>query len=551
MAKNVYKIILIIIICAFLMVGLLVGASLMNSKRVAVEQAERGLSYMCETYAHEFDAVFSDSELVVNNLAATVEREFTVSEYVNDRDLFLEKKQEMRSIMKDIAGTFTYPMGLYITFAPETSKGRDEIWYIKDNKGNVKFIDSIDMSDTWLEREASTEYYFETLREGSLWLDACYDPGMDGETVTYARALYDRDGGLIGVIGIDILVEDLFLSLEGIDEKTGGYSSFIESNDVVIAGRDIDKYRGSGEYIYAEHDVGERWKLAIIQPVDTAVEPIVRTEAAVILLGLLIILTVVISIAYYSRKHVRPIIREVEFKDAMLINQARQAKMGEMVGNIAHQWKQPLNGMKMALSNMQDDYNSGTLEREDFEYYIYRLRLMVDGLAETADDFTAFLRPGKKTEIFSAKREIESAINLTDERIRLYGISVTVKGDDVILEGHRNEFGQCIFNLLDNAIDALKNQSTEDKKIDVLLKREEVSGTIHNTISVFNSGSYIDEDIKDEIFDIYFTTKEENEGTGIGLYLVRQILRSHFNGDIRFENTEDGVRFIIEIVEKQ
>lgn len=552
MTKHIYKIILIIIICAFLIVGLLVSASLINSKRITTMQAEKSLSYICETYAQEFDAVFSDSEIIVNNMAAMVEREFTVEDYIDDRNVFVMKKQETSTIMEDVISASTYPIGLYITFAPETSNGRDEIWYIKNRKGDVNFIDSINMSDTWLEKEKpSTAYYFQTIREGSMWFEANYDPGMDGETVTYARTLYDRDGALIGVIGVDILVDDIFVSLNEINEETGGYAAFIETDNGVIAGKDVEEYRKSEDYVYASHNVGERWNLALVQPIDIAVEPIVKTEAAVILLGILIVITVVIAIVYYSKKHVKPIIREVELKDAILINQARQAKMGEMVGNIAHQWKQPLNSIKMALSNMQDDYNNGALEREDFEYYVYKMNLMVDDLAETADDFTAFLRPGKKTEVFSANNEIKRVIDLTDEKMRLYGIDISVEGDEVFLEGYRNEFGQCIFNLLDNAFDALKNEELEDKRIEITLKKTENStGTVRNVISVFNNGKPIDENIKDEIFDIYFTTKEDNEGTGIGLYLVRQILRSHFNGDIRFENTGEGVCFVIESVSK-
>lgn len=552
MKKHVYKIISIIIVCAFLVVGLLVSASLLNSKRVMISQAEKSISYMSETYAKEFDKVFSDAELVVNSVAETIEREYQVKEYINDRGVFEDKMNTTGEIIESVINEFDYPIGLYITFAPETSKGKDEIWYIKDRDGNVDYINSLDMSDSWLdENNPTTAYYFETIREGSLWLDSNYDPGMDGETVTYAKAMYDSDNDLIGVIGTDILVEDIFKSLEDINEETDGYSAFIENGNRIIAGTDVAKYRNSSEYIYAEADIGEKWEIALAQPVEVAVDPIIKTEAAVILLGILIILTVIVFIFYYSKKHVSPMIQEVELKDAMLINRARQAKMGEMVGNIAHQWKQPLNGMRMALSNIQDDYNNDMIDKESFENYIYRMKLMVDNLSETADDFTAFLRPGKKTEIFSANREIERVINLTDERIRLYGIDVAVDGAEIFLEGYRNEFTQCLFNLLDNAFDALKEKRSGDRKVRITTGLKVVSSEEeYSLIKIFNNGEPIEEENRDKIFDIYFTTKNCDEGTGIGLYLVKQILRKHFNGDIFCENVEDGVCFIIRILNK-
>ena len=98
-------------------------------------------------------------------------------------------------------------------------------------------------------------------------------------------------------------------------------------------------------------------------------------------------------------------INEAELKDALIINQARQARMGEMVGNIAHQWKQPLNNMKMSLSNMQNDYDNGALNEEEFSWYTMRIDSMINSLSETVDDFTSFLRPARKTENFTRRSQ--------------------------------------------------------------------------------------------------------------------------------------------------
>ncbi len=591
MKKTAHRIIISIIASAFVVVGSLVSVSLINSKNIAVYQAEKSLSYMSKSYAKDFDAVFSQSELAVSSMAASIESDYDVGLYLNDRSVFEKKKTKTSEMMRKVTENFEYPAGFYLTYAPETSKGKDEIWYLKKETGETVYIDSLSISNGWLgQDEDSTAYYFDTIKNGSLWLDATYDPGMDGETVSYTKALYDRNGLLIGVLGADILVDDIFNTLKNIDSEINGHSAFLE-NGSVVAGTDISKIRNPGDCIYAEAGIGEKWALTLMQPVDVAVGPIRRTEAAVILLGILIVVTAVFLVMYYSRKHVNPIIKEAEIKDALLVSKARQAKMGEMVGNIAHQWKQPLNSMKMALSNMQDDYSQGMLSDEDFENYIYRMDLMVNNLVETADDFTAFLRPGKKTEIFSANREIERTIHLMEERLRLKGIVITVEGPEVFIEGYRNEFGQCVFNLIDNAFAAIEDRCSGNadgekgidigrpgsctaagKTIEITTAVEEgsersafacmkgkrpgagndsdskISSGSADSISViriFNSGSPIAEENADKIFDLYFTTKEEKEGTGIGLYLVRQILRTHFNGDISFQNVRDGVCFEI------
>ena len=217
--------------------------------------------------------------------------------------------------------------------------------------------------------------------------------------------------------------------------------------------------------------------------------------------------------------------------------------MGEMVGNIAHQWKQPLNNMKMSLSNMQNDYDNGALNEEEFSWYTMRIDSMINSLSETVDDFTSFLRPARKTENFSVNEEIKTVINMMNESIKINSIQIKVSGPEVQLDGYRNEFSQCLFNLIDNARDAVKENTADNRLITVTTAKENSFAAI----TVFNNGSPVREADKEKLFDLYFTTKEEKEGTGIGLYLTKEIIEKHFDGRIWFENTKDGVQFIIRI----
>ncbi len=543
MRKSVFRIITIIIACLFLIVGGLVTASLVNSKNVAIAQAEKSLAYMSEKYAGQFNSGFENAQLIVGNLTAVIQKEFVVKEYANNRKAFEAEKKTTDSFVRDMIGDAVYPMGLYITFNPEASKGEDEIWYVKKENGDIRFIDSTEVSSGWLvEEDSTTEYYFRTIREGPYWSDVEYDPGMDGETITYTEAAYDRNGDLIGVAGADIIVDDLFESLGKIEKEIKGSAVLADKKGNIIAGRENARIN-SEDFVQGRSEIGDKWELVLTQPVDVAIEPILKTEATVILLGILILTAVIFLVIYFSRKKVEPMINEAELKDALLINQARQAKMGEMVGNIAHQWKQPLNNMKMSLSNMQNDYDSNSLTDEDFSWYTMRISSMINSLSETVDDFTSFLKPARKTEIFSVSEEIRNVLDMMNESLRVNSIRTEVTGQEILAEGYRNEFGQCLFNLIDNARDAVRENDAACREIKITTETDGSCGII----KVFNSGRPVDEADRDRIFNLYFTTKEEKEGTGIGLYLAKEIIEKHFGGAIGFENTGGGVQFIIRI----
>ena len=543
MKKSVFKILIAVIVCMFIAVGVLVTASIINSKNIAIVQAEKSLGYMSEKYAGEFNARFDSAELTVNNMSEVLSRNYVASEYINNREYFKKLKSETNTLIKSTIKNSKNPMGLYFTYAPETSGGWDEIWYVKKDDNSVIFIDSIPISEGWLVEEVdTTEYYFKTIREGAYWSEAVYDKGMDGKVISYTKAVYDIKGELIGVLGADIVVDDLFNSLSKIQKEIKGSAVIIDEKGNIAVGKEPADKAGH-DYIRGSAAIGDKWELVLTQPVDVAIEPILKTEATVILLGILILAAVILLVIYFSRKKVQPMINEAELKDALIINQARQARMGEMVGNIAHQWKQPLNNMKMSLSNMQNDYDNGALNEEEFSWYTMRIDSMINSLSETVDDFTSFLRPARKTENFSVNEEIKTVINMMNESIKINSIQIKVSGPEVQLDGYRNEFSQCLFNLIDNARDAVKENTADNRLITVTTAKENSFAAI----TVFNNGSPVREADKEKLFDLYFTTKEEKEGTGIGLYLTKEIIEKHFDGRIWFENTKDGVQFIISI----
>lgn len=542
MRKSVFRIITIAAVCFITAVCIFVGADIIKSRQLIIDNAQMSLDYMSENCADEFRAVFDNGEFAVSDLAAVVEETIIVDEIIKDNTYYYIRIEELTQIAQRITQNSKYPISLYITFNPDIF--REDIWFVKQLDGNL-----IDVSaegedlDAWLEEWRTDNefqgFYDETIKSGEMWYETSYDYEINWEVVSRTTAVYDKNGKEIGIVGADIYIGDIEERLAEIDKLTGGMSSVVNSKGELIAGKDIGKeIIEDPANIQSSSDIGELWTVTIIQPSDTATKAIGRMIFVTVILAAFVIGLIVSVMYIVYLKHGKPIIREVEEKDVLLINQARQAQLGEMVGNAAHQLKQPLNGVNMALSNLAENYAEEIEEREAFENQIIKMKSRISNMSETVDDFMMFLRPEKEKRLFSVEASVENVLSLMEERLRIDRIKVEIKGEDFNVYGYENELAQCIFNIVDNARYEMGNMA-DDRKIIINLKSD---GQLGN-ICIENTGEKIDESVIDNLFDMYFTTK--NEGNGIGLYLTKKIIEMHFYGDIRCRNTDNGVCFDI------
>lgn len=518
-----------------LAVGAFIGVDILKSKRMTMEQVQDSLRYMSENCADEFSAIFDNADLIVDNMVAVAEENL-------EQDL-------LESVTYDMAMNSNYPISIYYVLNPD--KFNFDVWYVKGMDGKVVDLSISDAEmEQWLfeyneEKLEYIEFYNEVINEGDMWYETMYDPDIKWEIVTRTRVIRDDSGEIIGIAAADVYLGDISEKLFAIDEKTGGVSAVTHVDGSLVAGDidAIDKSK-SEKYLSATSRINNRWMVTVVQPASVATKTVRSTIFITLFLGLLVIIAFAVTIMLLYRKHGMPIIREFEEKDVLIINQSRQAQMGEMVGNIAHQLKQPLNGVNMALSNLQEDYVD-YIEENERNVFIERIVLMkkrISTMSTTVDDFIEFLRPQKEKTVFSVRDEIQSMIELMEESIHIDMIETTITGADFHVEGHKNEFGQCIFNIIDNARDAMKD--LKEKKITVVLSTEkDARGRTYGYITISNKGSYIDEEIIDNVFELYFTTKEKIGGTGIGLYLTKSIIEKHFDGKMRCFNYEDGVSF--------
>ncbi len=250
-------------------------------------------------------------------------------------------------------------------------------------------------------------------------------------------------------------------------------------------------------------------------------------------------------------------ITELKAKDRLLFQQSKMASMGEMIGNIAHQWRQPLSmistcasGIKLEkeINDIKDDrlYEALDLIVENTQY-----------LSKTIDDFRNFFKEDKEIEDFCVNDSILKVLKLLKSSIQNHNIEVEIYFDgELIINGYPNEFLQVLINILNNSKDALLNQDKNTRFISIRTYIDNKDCIVE----VSDNGGGIDETIISKIFDPYFTTKHKSQGTGIGLYMSHQIVVEHMKGDISAKNIEiiknqkvyKGCSFIISlpIIEK-
>ncbi len=228
-------------------------------------------------------------------------------------------------------------------------------------------------------------------------------------------------------------------------------------------------------------------------------------------------------------------------KDRIMFQQARFAAMGEMIANIAHQWRQPLSELGILLFKLKDAFLKKSTK--EFEKDYNDCKVVISRMSKTIDDFRDFFKPSREKIDFYIEDSVEEAIFIIKETLKSHNIKINFnKKDSIIMTGYSNEILQVILNILNNAKDALISSENNPKKIEISLS---LSTNIVNITICDNAGG-IKRDILEKIFDPYFTTKHSKQGTGIGLYMSKKIIEQN-GGSIEVFNKNNGACFVINL----
>ncbi|MBT1072854.1 cache domain-containing protein [Pelotalea chapellei] len=231
-------------------------------------------------------------------------------------------------------------------------------------------------------------------------------------------------------------------------------------------------------------------------------------------------------------------------KDKMLMQQNRQAVMGEMIGNIAHQWRQPLNTLALIFQELLITYQGGGFTEEYLATRTGRIKDLIHHMSETVDEFTKFFRPGKAAAPFMPSQVITRTLGLIEASMKNIEIEIRMNVTaDAEVVGYSNEYSQVILNVIMNARDTFCEREIPLPRI---IRIDVTTSAASSLVTITDNAGGIPDNILAHIFDSYFTTKEST-GTGIGLYLARTIIEKNMNGILSGQNTVDGAAFRIEV----
>ncbi|WP_299936029.1 CHASE2 and HATPase_c domain-containing protein [Sulfuricurvum sp.] len=234
---------------------------------------------------------------------------------------------------------------------------------------------------------------------------------------------------------------------------------------------------------------------------------------------------------------------EIEYQKAMLFQQSKLAAMGEMIDNIAHQWRQPLNMLSVIVQDTQYAYGSGKVDKNYIDTMTSESMEQIVFMSQTIEDFRNFIKPDQKNASFDLNQPVAESLELLAGMFESQRIIIDVQYCDNPLDifGSASEFKQVMINLLHNARDALIENQSPNPTITLRVFGDDTYGAI----TLQDNGGGIHPDVIERIFEPYFTTKEEGKGSGIGLYMSYAIIRTKMGGSIGVENVDNGTMFTL------
>jgi len=256
---------------------------------------------------------------------------------------------------------------------------------------------------------------------------------------------------------------------------------------------------------------------------------------------------------YTDISHQVQIQNELKEKEVLLSQQSKMAAMGEMLGNIAHQWRQPLSVITTAASGVQVQRDFETLKDEELDYAMKEIMKSSNYLSQTIDDFRDFFKPNKEKTLIRISDIIDKTLALVSSKFKNLDIKIVKTIDKIEMMSLDNELIQAFMIILNNASEAYENEDNNDSDRVIFISVHEQND--HIIISFKDNAGGIPNEILTRIFEPYFTTKHKSQGTGIGLYMTEEIVVKHMKGSIEVKNEtfeynkkeQRGANFIIKL----
>jgi two-component system C4-dicarboxylate transport sensor histidine kinase DctB len=243
-------------------------------------------------------------------------------------------------------------------------------------------------------------------------------------------------------------------------------------------------------------------------------------------------------------------VEQIREHEKMLLIQSKSAIMGEMLEMVAHQWRQPLTAIGMISNNMLfsiilTESENEELDKKLFENELEDINKQVRYLSDTIDDFRNFFKESKSKQEFFIEEAIDKGVSLLRKQFEQSSIVIEIKNrcERTLLYTYKNELMQVLLNILHNSKDAFEANDMKNKKIIIDCTKDDEN----LIIKIEDNAGGIPEDVISKMFEPYFSTKKEKNGTGLGLYMSKIIINRHLEGSIFAKNIDKGASFTIRI----
>ena len=239
------------------------------------------------------------------------------------------------------------------------------------------------------------------------------------------------------------------------------------------------------------------------------------------------------------KKEVEQRIEQIRKQDELLLSQSKSAAMGEMISAIAHQWRQPLNTLSLYNITLE---SKEYLSKEDIQEFREKSNNVIQQMSQTINDFRDFFKPNKNKEKFFISKSLQKVLGMIEVELKEKNIIIKNSIDsELSLFNFKSEFEQVLINLINNAKDAILKIS--NPKMIGIIELKSIKNDKEIILEISDNGGGIDLNIIDKIFEPYFTTKFESQGTGLGLYMSKMIIERNMGGQIIVANNDNGTTF--------
>ena len=250
------------------------------------------------------------------------------------------------------------------------------------------------------------------------------------------------------------------------------------------------------------------------------------------------------SLAILNRELDSRVKKEVEKnkeQEQILMQKSKFIALGETISLIAHQWRQPISELGAIILNIKLHHKLNKLDLTMMNKKSNEAETLLEYMSKTIDDFRTFFKPNKTKQNFNINSSTQRVLHITQPMLEEYKIKIIQNIDDTIyINSYQNEFEQVILNIISNAKDAILSDNIEKGNITINIYKE---NKIY--IKICDNAKGIDEELIDKIFNPYFTTKIEAEGTGIGLYMSKMIIEQNMGGKLEVQSSDRGSCFQI------